>query len=88
MRDFIKIYQFQLFCSMSEKSDCLTDGALINYPDTTKLKSVKKYGFINYFHLVSCFPYFAGFYFDKHMIYATYYKIFQWIFDGCEVILF
>lgn len=77
MRDFIKTDQFQLFCGMSAKSDNLNDGTLINYPYRTKLKSVKKYGFINYFHLVSCFPYFADFYFDKQLICATYYKIFQ-----------
>lgn len=76
MRDFIKTDQFQLFCGMSAKSDNLNDETLINYPYRTKLKSVKKYGFINYFHLVSCFPYFADFYFDKHIC-ATYYKIFQ-----------
>lgn len=64
-----------------------TDGTLINYTDTTKLKSVRKYGFINYFHSVGCFPYFVDFYFDKQLLYATY-KVFQWIFDGCEVILF
>lgn len=54
-----------------------TDGTLINYPDTTKVNSVKKYGFVHYFHLVSCFPYFADFYFDKQLPYTAYYKYFN-----------
>lgn len=53
-----------------------TDGKLINYTDTIKLKGVRKYGFINYFHSVRCFPYFVDFYFDKQLLYG-YIKYFN-----------